>query len=160
MLAKWGCLNKLIAESESEEVVIQGFPGGVACFEMCAKYCYGIPVTVSPHNVGQLRCGAEFLHMTELTEKSNLIYKLEVFFSSSILHGWKDSIICLKASHALSPLSEDLKVSPYHTIAQSVILITFLMQFQYLERSSSLWYQAFALQITLYYMFECFLLLV
>lgn len=37
LLAKWGCLNKLIAsalESASEEVLIYDFPGGVECFEM------------------------------------------------------------------------------------------------------------------------------
>jgi len=111
LLAKWGSLNKLIAESQSEEILIHGFPGGAACFEMCAKYCYGIIITLSPHNVGEVRCGAEFMEMTETTEKSNLIYKLEVFLNSSILRGWKDAVICLRSSKAHMPWSEDLKVS-------------------------------------------------
>lgn len=123
LLAKLGCLNKLIAaahESESEEVLIHDFPGGVACFEMCAKYCYGISITLSPYNVGEVRCGAEFLQMTETTEKSNLIYKLEVFLTSSILRGWKDAIICLRSTKPYMPWSEDLKVSLQPTIHGSI----------------------------------------
>ena len=122
LLAKWGCLNQLIAaahESKSEEVLIHDFPGGVSCFDMCAKYCYGITITLSPHNVGEVRCGAEFLQMTETTEKSNLIYKLEVFLTSSILQGWKDVIICLRSSKPHMPWSEDLQVSPYSIIQGS-----------------------------------------
>jgi hypothetical protein len=91
-------------------VLIQDFPGGVGCFEMCAKYCYGITITLSPHNVGEVRCGAEYLQMTETTEKSNLIFKLEVFLNSSILRGWKDAIICLRSSKVHMPWAEDLKV--------------------------------------------------
>ena len=34
--------------------------------------------------------------MTEDVEKGNLIYKLEVFFNSCILHGWKDTIVTLQ----------------------------------------------------------------
>lgn len=97
-------------ESASEEVLIYDFPGGVECFEMCAKYCYGITITLSPHNVGEVRCGAEFLQMTEATEKSNMIYKLEVFLNSSILRGWKDAIICLRSSKPYMPWCEDLKI--------------------------------------------------
>nr|PNR54992.1 hypothetical protein PHYPA_005885 [Physcomitrium patens] len=103
LLAKCGCLNKLIAsalESGSEEVLINEFPGRAKCFEMCAKYCYGISITLSPHIVGE---------MTEVTEKSNMIYKLEVFLNSSILRGWKDTIICLRRSTAYLPWCEDLK---------------------------------------------------
>ena len=113
LLAKWGSLNKLVAaaqEAGSEEVLVHNFPGGVGCFELCAKYCYGITITLSPHNVGEVRCGAEFLQMTEATEKSNLIFKLEVFLNSSILRGWKDAIICLRSSRVHMPWAEDLKV--------------------------------------------------
>ena len=113
LLAKWGNLNKLIAaghEAGGEEVSLNGFPGGPGCFELCAKYCYGITITLSPHNVGEVRCGAEYLQMTETTEKSNLIFKLEVFLNSSILRGWKDAIICLRSSNVHMPWAEDLKV--------------------------------------------------
>jgi hypothetical protein len=118
LLAKWGCLNKLLAEAQDsgcEEVTISDFPGGAGCFEMCAKFCYGITITLSPHNVGEVRCGAEYLQMSETTEKGNLIYKLDVFLNSSILRGWKDTIICLQYSKAHMPWAEDIKVS-FHTL--------------------------------------------
>ena len=125
LLAKWGCLNKLIVaahEAGSEEVFIHGFPGGVGCFELCAKYCYGITITLSPHNVGEVRCGAEYLQMTETTEKSNLIFKLEVFLNSSILRGWKDAIICLRSSNIHMPWAEDLKVLSLQLISVRLII--------------------------------------
>lgn len=123
LLAKWGCLNKLLAEaqeSECEEVTIGDFPGGAGCFEMCAKFCYGITITLSPHNVGEVRCGAEYLQMSETTEKGNLIYKLDVFLNSSILRGWKDTIICLQYSKAHMPWAEDIKVSLHILSSQSI----------------------------------------
>ncbi|MED6109111.1 hypothetical protein PIB30_030543 [Stylosanthes scabra] len=51
--------------------------------------------------------------MTEDVEKGNLIYKLEVFFNSCILHGWKDSILTLQTtkSMALCLWSEDLSIT-------------------------------------------------
>lgn len=65
--------------------------------------------------MGEVRCGSEFLQMTEKIEKSNLIYKLEVFLNSSVLRGWKDAILCLRSSKAHIPWSEDLKVSLSYT---------------------------------------------
>jgi hypothetical protein len=113
LLAKCGSLNKLLMtahESSDEEVKVIDFPGSAPCFEMCAKFCYGITVTLNAHNVGEVRCGAEYLDMSEAVDKSNLIFKLEVFLNSSILRGWRDSITCLQSSKEHLPWSEDLKV--------------------------------------------------
>lgn len=49
--------------------------------------------------------------MTEDAEKGNLIYKLEVFFNSCILRGWKDSIVTLQTTKALSLWSEELSIT-------------------------------------------------
>lgn len=49
--------------------------------------------------------------MTEDVEKGNLIYKLEVFFNSCILHGWKDSIVTLESTKAYPMWSEDLGIT-------------------------------------------------
>ena len=114
LLAKCGALNKLLAaahESHQEDVTVIDFPGSAECFEMCAKFCYGIAITLNAHNVGKVRCGAEYLQMSETVEKSNLIFKMEVFLNSSILRSWKDSIVCLQSSKEHMPWSEDLKVS-------------------------------------------------
>lgn len=114
LLAKCGALNKILTEAVEageEEVKLEEFPGSAQCFEMCAKFCYGVIITLNAHNVSAIRCGAEFLKMSETAEKGNLIYKLEVFLNTSILRGWRDSIICLESSKDYLPWSEDLKVS-------------------------------------------------
>ena len=49
--------------------------------------------------------------MTEDVEKGNLVYKLEVFFNSCILRGWKDSIVALQTTKALPLWSEDLGIT-------------------------------------------------
>ncbi|KAK4563363.1 hypothetical protein RGQ29_005756 [Quercus rubra] len=56
------------------------------------------------------RCAAEYLEMHEAIEKGNLIYKIDVFLTSSIFRSWKDSIIVLQTTKSFLPLSEDLKV--------------------------------------------------
>ncbi|XP_057815584.2 BTB/POZ domain-containing protein At1g67900 [Cryptomeria japonica] len=113
LMSKSICLQGLVAkscESENDELDLPDFPGGPAAFEICAKFCYGIVVTLNAYNVLPIRCAAEYLGMTEAIEKGNLIYKIEVFFSSSIFRSWKDSIIVLQTTKLLSPWSEDLKV--------------------------------------------------
>ncbi|GMH20752.1 hypothetical protein Nepgr_022594 [Nepenthes gracilis] len=115
LLSKCLCLQKLCAESSdsSQLQVIQlpDFPARVEAFELCAKFCYGITVTLSANNIVSARCAAEYLQMTEDAEKGNLIYKLEVFFNSCILHGWKDSIITLQGTKAVPLWSEDLGIT-------------------------------------------------
>ncbi|KAL0408562.1 UNVERIFIED_CONTAM: BTB/POZ domain-containing protein, partial [Sesamum radiatum] len=80
-------------------------------FELCAKFCYGITITLSAYNIVSIRCAAEYLQMTEEAEKGNLIYKLEVFFNSCILHGWRDIIVTLQSTKAFPLWSEDLGIT-------------------------------------------------
>ncbi|KAL4376830.1 hypothetical protein GQ457_02G008300 [Hibiscus cannabinus] len=113
LLSKSARLQKLVATSNdenSEEIHIQEMPGGPAAFEICAKFCYGMTVTLNAYNVVAARCGAEYLEMYETIEKGNLIYKIDVFLNSSIFRSWKDSIIVLKTTKSLHPWCEKLKV--------------------------------------------------
>lgn len=116
LLSKCLRLQKLCSESpdsSSQHQIVQlpDFPGGVEAFELCAKFCYGITITLSPYNIVAARCGAEYLQMTEEVEKGNLIQKLEVFFTSCILRGWKDTIVSLQTTKASPMWSEDLGIS-------------------------------------------------
>ncbi|CAN7082491.1 unnamed protein product [Brassica oleracea var. botrytis] len=124
LLSKSARLQKLIATTsssssnedneihqEEDEIVIPEIPGGPASFEICAKFCYGMTVTLNAYNVVAARCAAEFLEMHETVEKGNLVYKIEVFLNSSILQSWKDSIITLQTTRALSPHAEELKLT-------------------------------------------------
>lgn len=48
--------------------------------------------------------------MTEAVEKGNFSLKLETFFNSCILEGWKDSIVSLQTTGRLSEWSENLGI--------------------------------------------------
>ncbi|XP_073105715.1 phototropic-responsive NPH3 family protein NPY4 isoform X2 [Elaeis guineensis] len=113
LLSKSSRLQKLVAATTDEshnEIHIPDTPGGPAAFEICAKFCYGMTVTLNAYNVVAARCAAEYLEMHEAVEKGNLIYKIEVFLNTSIFRSWKDSIIVLQTTKTLLPWPEDLKL--------------------------------------------------
>ncbi|CAL1407555.1 unnamed protein product [Linum trigynum] len=116
LLSKCIRLQKLCSEtpetsSQHQTLQLPDFPGGLDAFELCAKFCYGITITLSAHNIVAARCAAEYLQMTEEVEKGNLIYKLEVFLNSCILQGWKDSIVTLQTTKAFPLWSEELGIT-------------------------------------------------
>lgn len=116
LLSKSSKLQQLVSmasEEISDEIMIHDIPGGPSAFEVCAKFCYGMTVTLNPYNVVAARCAAEYLGMYETLEKGNLIYKIEVFLNSSILRSWKDSIIVLQTTKSLLPWSEELKLASH-----------------------------------------------
>ncbi|XP_022878258.1 BTB/POZ domain-containing protein At1g67900-like [Olea europaea var. sylvestris] len=115
LLSKCLCLQRLCSgspeSSQNQIVQLPDFPGGVEAFELCAKFCYGIIITLSAYNIVSVRCAAEYLQMTEDVEKGNLIYKIEVFFNSYILHGWRDSIVTLQCTKSSPLWSKDLGIT-------------------------------------------------
>lgn len=48
--------------------------------------------------------------MTESIEKGNFVLKLEAFFTSCILEGWKDTIVTLQMTAKLPEWSENLGI--------------------------------------------------
>nr|XP_043606253.1 BTB/POZ domain-containing protein At1g67900-like isoform X2 [Erigeron canadensis] len=115
LLSKCLKLQKLCSENpESSELQVIGlldFPGGTDAFELCAKFCYGITITISAYNIVVARCAAKYLQMTEDVEKGNLVHKLEVFFNSCILNGWKDCIVTLQTTKPFKSWSEELGIT-------------------------------------------------
>ncbi|KAK4780780.1 hypothetical protein SAY87_016886 [Trapa incisa] len=113
LLSKCLRLQRLCSESPDTTSMVQlpDFPGGIEAFELCAKFCYGITITLSAYNIVAARCAAEYLQMSEDVEKGNLIYKLEVFFTSCILQGWRDCIVTLQTIRAYPLWSEDLAIT-------------------------------------------------
>ncbi|KAJ4962614.1 hypothetical protein NE237_022553 [Protea cynaroides] len=113
LLSKSIRLQRLVSntdEQNNEQINIPDIPGGPDAFEICAKFCYGMTVTLNAYNVVAVRCAAEYLEMHETIEKGNLVYKIEVFLNSSIFRSWKDSIIALQTTKSLHPWCEELKV--------------------------------------------------
>ncbi|KAL1811066.1 BTB/POZ domain-containing protein NPY1 isoform X1 [Daucus carota subsp. sativus] len=113
LMSKSNRLQKLVSgaiDVDSNEILLPDFPGGPKNFEICAKFCYGMMVTLNAYNVVAARCGAEYLEMTEDADRGNLIFKVEVFLNSSLFRSWKDSINVLQTTSSLLPWSEELKV--------------------------------------------------
>ncbi|KAL0806838.1 hypothetical protein Bca101_099330 [Brassica carinata] len=110
LLSKCLRLQRMCSESP-ESNQLPNFPGGVEAFELCAKYCYGMTITISAYNIVAARCAAEYLQMSEEVEKGNLVYKLEVFLNTCILNGWRDSIVTLHTTKAFPLWSEDLAIT-------------------------------------------------
>ncbi|MFS8015650.1 putative SKP1/BTB/POZ domain superfamily, NPH3 domain, NPH3/RPT2-like family protein [Helianthus anomalus] len=92
------------------ELKLQNLPGGAEAFETVVKFCYGLPVSLSPRNAAPLRCAAEFLDMSEELEEGNLISKTESFLTFVVFSSWKDSITVLKSCQGLSPWAENLQI--------------------------------------------------
>ncbi|KAJ6756821.1 hypothetical protein OIU79_029080 [Salix purpurea] len=113
LLPKCGLLQRLRSDSEDSNTVtieLHDIPGGEDAFEMCAKYCYGITISLSAHNFVSAFCAAKFLRMTEAVEKGNFVLKLEAFFNSCILEGWKDSVVTLQTTVKLTEWSDNLGI--------------------------------------------------
>ncbi|CAH8361039.1 unnamed protein product [Eruca vesicaria subsp. sativa] len=122
MLSKCLRLKNLVSsqsqepETSQDQKVIQllDFPGETEAFELCAKFCYGITITLSAHNVVSVRCAAEYLGMTEEVEPGeteNLVQRLEHFLTSCVFKSWRDSFIALQTTKALPSWSEDLGIT-------------------------------------------------
>ncbi|CAH8263176.1 unnamed protein product [Arabidopsis lyrata] len=140
LLSKSGFLQRLIATSKNEEekknqideIDISEIPGGSVAFEICVKFCYGITVTLNAYNVVAARCAAEFLEMNETFEKSNLVYKIDVFLNSTIFRSWKDSIIVLQTTKdLLSNYSEELLKRCLDSIASTASIDTLKVKWSY-----------------------------
>ncbi|CAA0383766.1 unnamed protein product [Arabidopsis thaliana] len=120
MLSKCLRLKNLVSSQETEtsqeQQVIQlvDFPGETEAFELCAKFCYGITITLCAHNVVAVRCAAEYLGMTEeveLGETENLVQRLELFLTTCVFKSWRDSYVTLQTTKVLPLWSEDLGIT-------------------------------------------------
>ncbi|XP_042447026.1 BTB/POZ domain-containing protein At5g47800-like [Zingiber officinale] len=116
LLVKCGLVQLLCSDGgdneagEATPIALHDIPGGEEAFELCAKFCYGITINLSAHNFVAALSGAKFLRMNESVAKGNFISKLELFFHSCILEGWKDSILTLQAMWSHSGWSDDHRI--------------------------------------------------
>ncbi|XLR04237.1 hypothetical protein S83_070435, partial [Arachis hypogaea] len=113
LLSKSKRLQKLMSkasEEDSDDIYLDDFPGGPKAFEISAKFCYEMTVTLNAYNVVAACCAAEYLEMTEDIDLGNLVFKIEVFLNSGIFCCWKDSIIVLQTCNSFLPWSKDLNI--------------------------------------------------
>ncbi|KAM5577248.1 BTB/POZ domain-containing protein DOT3 [Rosa sericea] len=114
LVAKCGYIGQLEFQPSisnfGNDLKLENFPGGPETFEMILKFCYGLPLDLNPNNIAPLRCGSEFLEMTEELQAGNLISKTEAFLTLVVLSSWKDTITVLKSCETLSPWAENLQI--------------------------------------------------
>uniref|UniRef100_A0ACD5XXP7 Uncharacterized protein n=5 Tax=Avena sativa TaxID=4498 RepID=A0ACD5XXP7_AVESA len=135
LLLKCGHLQRLCSDTEDGEplpIALHDIPGGEEAFEICAKFCYGIAISISASNFVPAMLAARFLRMTEHVAKGNLVAKLETFFDSCVLQGWRDSIAALQAAWRISGWSESRIVQPcIDSIVEKILLPTSKVAWSY-----------------------------
>lgn len=126
LLSKCLLLQALCAEpgsgGDGEVIELAGFPGGAEAFEACAKFCYGITITVSARNLVPLRCAAAHLGMSEAADRGNLAAKLDSFLASCLLRRWKDALAVLQSTRHGAPLCEELGLTSRCVDAVAVLI--------------------------------------
>lgn len=128
LLLKCGLLQRLCSDTDDGDeepvpVALHDIPGGEQAFELCAKFCYGISISISAGNLVPAMLAARFLRMTEAVAKGNLVAKLETFFDSCVLQGWKDSVAALQAAWRISGWNESRIVQPcIDSIVEKILL--------------------------------------
>ncbi|KAK4779977.1 hypothetical protein SAY87_016083 [Trapa incisa] len=113
LVAKSNYIRKIVAESEDADLTridLSDIPGGPEVFEKAAKFCYGVNFEITVHNVGALRCAAEYLEMTDQYCGSNLAGRTDDFLSQIALTSLSGAIVVLKSCEDLLPFAEDLKI--------------------------------------------------
>lgn len=127
LLSKCLLLQALCAESgcggDGDVIELAGFPGGAEAFEVCAKFCYGITITVSARNLAPLRCAAAHLGMSEAADRGNLAAKLDSFLASCLLRRWKDALAVLHSTRHNAPLCEELGLTSRCVDAVAVLIV-------------------------------------
>ncbi|CAE6093964.1 unnamed protein product [Arabidopsis arenosa] len=114
LISKCGYMSSTELKPSTSEngyhLKLENFPGGADTFETILKFCYNLPLDLSPLNVAPLRCASEFLYMTEEFEAGNLISKTEAFITFVVLASWRDTLTVLRSCANLSPWAENLQI--------------------------------------------------
>ncbi|KAJ3693198.1 hypothetical protein LUZ60_008678 [Juncus effusus] len=125
LLLKCGLLQQVLSDERDPlvSVSLHDIPGAEKSFELCAKFCYGISISISAHNYITTLLAARYLRMTESVCRGNLVHKLEEFFESCILQGWKDSIVVLQSAWRFSGWTENRIVQPcLDSVVEKILL--------------------------------------
>nr|XP_043633610.1 BTB/POZ domain-containing protein At5g03250-like [Erigeron canadensis] len=114
LMARSGLLTRLIEDNPSEEGLIcvahlNDIPGGAKSFEIIAKFCYGVKLELTSHNVISLRCAAEYLQMTDNYGEDNLIAQTE-YFLNQVFSTWSDTMIALESCEEVFSDAEELNL--------------------------------------------------
>ncbi|XP_020208431.1 BTB/POZ domain-containing protein At5g48800 isoform X2 [Cajanus cajan] len=142
LVSRSGRIRRLVAEhrdSDISRVELLHLPGGAECFELAAKFCYGINFEITSTNVAQLCCVSDYLEMTEDFSKDNLGSRAEEYLDSIVCKNLEMCVIVLQQCESLLPLADELKVVSrcIDAIASKACAEQIASSFSRLEYSSS-----------------------
>ncbi|GAB2268805.1 hypothetical protein Dimus_003750 [Dionaea muscipula] len=91
-------LAPLLNESPPEDVskFKLDIPADEQAFEIVARFCHGLDVSLSNENIIPVICLAYHLQMTERHSSNNLLNKARYFFEQEILRCWNETIKSLR----------------------------------------------------------------
>lgn len=90
---------------------IEDMPGGAQGFEMAARFCYNdADFIITSANVAMLRCAAEFLRMTDVLVKGNLISKTENYMRTMVFWSWEESLTVLRSCKEFHQAAEKTQI--------------------------------------------------
>lgn len=114
-------------------------PGGAECFELAAKFCYGINFEITSTNVAQLCCVSDYLEMTEDFSKDNLGSRVEEYLNCIVCKNLEMCVEVLQQCESLLPLADELKIVTrcIDAIASKACAEQIASSFSRLEYSSS-----------------------
>ncbi|KAK7286807.1 hypothetical protein RJT34_22068 [Clitoria ternatea] len=142
LVSRSGRIRRLVAEhrdSDISRVELLNLPGGAECFELAAKFCYGINFEITSTNVAQLCCVSDYLEMTEDFSKDNLSSRAEEYLDSIVCKNLEMCVEVLQQCESLLPLADELKIVSrcIDAIASKACAEQIASSFSRLEYSSS-----------------------
>ncbi|MCH81700.1 BTB/POZ domain-containing protein [Trifolium medium] len=142
LVSRSGRIRRLVAEhrdSDISRVELLNLPGGAECFELAAKFCYGINFEITSTNVAQLCCVSDYLEMTDDFSKDNLGSRAEEYLDCIVCKNLEMCVEVLQQCENLIPLADELKIVTrcIEAIASKTCAEQIASSFSRLEYSSS-----------------------
>ncbi|BAT97289.1 BTB/POZ domain-containing protein At5g48800 [Vigna umbellata] len=142
LVSRSGRIRRIVAEHRGDDISrfeLLNLPGGAECFELAAKFCYGINFEITSTNVAQLCCVSDYLEMTEDFSKDNLGSRAEEYLESIVCKNLEMCVEVLQQCENLLPLADELKVVSrcIDAIASKACAEQIASSFSRLEYSSS-----------------------
>ncbi|KAJ0841305.1 putative BTB/POZ domain, NPH3 domain-containing protein [Helianthus annuus] len=121
LLSRSGKIEKLIKENQNNDnnndkdkgtcfITLNEIPGGADGFLVAVKFCYGVPVELTPRNIVMVYCLADYLEMINVYGDDNLFSKAESYFHKNVLKNWKDCMVALQNCETFATKADDLKI--------------------------------------------------
>lgn len=79
-------------------------------FLVAAKFCYDVPVELTPRNTVMVYCLADYPEMIEEYGDDNLFSKAESYFHKVVLKSWKDCMVVLQRCGTVVTRADNLHI--------------------------------------------------